>query len=540
MLGLLVPLLVLLAIVLAVVAVMQRVMGKSPQKPGEGADIIPYLLLALAMGVAGFALADLASTAFPGERFVFDPASELATSLAALVVSVPFAVFFWRRQARRRLLHPSAVGWALYLSLMELVFLTAFVVSAVQFLDGLFSDGPLQAWTGTVVFGAMVVFHEIATDRTPPHTDSDAGELPRVLGSAIGWVTVVVGLAGTLGQGLLALAYESLTETIAVEWSPWVAIAVVGVAVWVYKWVRPWPGDLGVPRLSWATMVSIGSLSAALGWATAIGVLFIQYLFSEAAPAGEQFENLPMFAAIALVGLGSWLWHRRPLGEARSNALRAYEYAMSGIGLISSVSLAIALTVTVFEGDLIVGGDSGDVMSIAFSLVVAILVWRFFDGRWRRGEPEFEATAWPRRIHNLGLGILFGLVAAGSLITSIFVLLRRVLDGAGQGSLLTPAATLIFTGLAAWYLLAAYVRDRVYAEDEEVIAPFDVTIVTSHPGLVATRFPKQARLTVIHRGDDAGVIDDEMADSIVAEVANRPSLVWVDQDGFRVAPKRVD
>ncbi|MGH3649897.1 MAG: hypothetical protein ACRDU9_04240, partial [Acidimicrobiia bacterium] len=99
MIGLLVPLLVLLAVVLAVVAVMQRIMGKTPQKPGEGADVIPYLLLALAMGVAGFALADLVSTAFPGDRFVFDPASELATSLAALVVSVPFAVFFWRRQA---------------------------------------------------------------------------------------------------------------------------------------------------------------------------------------------------------------------------------------------------------------------------------------------------------------------------------------------------------------------------------------------------------------------------------------------------------
>jgi hypothetical protein len=30
-----------------------------------------------------------------------------------------------------------------------------------------------------------------------------------------------------------------------------------------------------------------------------------------------------------------------------------------------------------------------------------------------------------------------------------------------------------------------------------------------------------------------------MADRIVAEVANRPSVVWVDRDGFRIAPKRV-
>jgi hypothetical protein len=67
-----------------------------------------------------------------------------------------------------------------------------------------------------------------------------------------------------------------------------------------------------------------------------------------------------------------------------------------------------------------------------------------------------------------------------------------------------------------------------------------VTIIASHPGMIATRFPEQARLKVIHRGDDAGTIDDETAEAIVAAVNNRPSLVWVDEDGFRVAPMRAD
>lgn len=538
MFGLLIPLLLLLAVVLAVVAVMQRVMGKPSQKPGEGGDVIAYLLLALAMGVAGFALADLASTAFPGDRFVFDPASELATSLAALVVSAPFAVFFWRRQARRRALYPGAVGWALYLALMEVVFLTAFVVAAVRFLDGLFTGESLETWTGAVVFGGIVAFHEIAVSRTPPR--SDAGELPRVLGSAIGWVTTVIGLAGTLGSGLFSLLYEAMVEGPGTaEWSPWPAMAVVGLAVWVYRWARPWPEDAGTPRTAWATLVSIGSLVAAVGWATAIAVLFVQYLGSDGAAAAEHFEVLPVFVAIALVGLASWAWHRRQLGSGRTNPLRAYEYAMSGIGLTASTGLAVTLTVTAIDDDLIVGGDIADVISIALSLVVALSLWRYFDRRWRQGEPEVEATAWPRRIHNLGLGIVLGLVAAGSLITTIFILLRRFLDGGGDGSLLTPVAILVYTGLATWYLLAAYVRDRAYIEEEEVVVPFEVTIVTSHPGSIATRFPKQAKLTVIHRGDDAGVIDDEMADAIVSAVANRPSLVWVDQEGFRVAPKRV-
>jgi hypothetical protein len=536
-LGLLFPLLVLLAVVLTVVAVIQRVMGKTPPKQGEG-DVIAYLLLALAMGVAGFAIADLAGTAFPGDRFVFDPADELATSLAAIVVSAPFAIFFWRRQARRRLAHPGAVGWPLYLSLMELVFLSAFVVNAVQFLDGLFTGGSTSTWTGAAVFGGIVVFHEIAAHGSPPR--SDAGQLPRVLGSAIGWVTAAIGLVGTLGLGLFNQLYQAMAEgVVSPEWSPWAAMAVVGVPVWAYKWVRPWPDDAGTPRMTWATLVSIGSLLSAVGFATSIGVQSLEYLLSEGEPAGQHFDLLPFFLAASLVGFASWAWHRRVIGGERTNAVRAYEYAVSAIGLMAATGLAVLLTVTAVEGRRLVGGDLSDVVSIALTLVVALFLWRYFEGRWRKGQPEVEAVSWPRRIHNLGLGVIFGLVAAGSLITTLFILLRRVLDGGEDGSLLTPAATLVYTGLVTWYLLAAYVRDRRYAEDEEVVTPFDVTIVTSHPGSIAERFPKQAALTVIHRGDDEGAIDDDMADRIVAEVANRPSVVWVDRDGFRIAPKRV-
>jgi hypothetical protein len=51
-------------------------------------------------------------------------------------------------------------------------------------------------------------------------------------------------------------------------------------------------------------------------------------------------------------------------------------------------------------------------------------------------------------------------------------------------------------------------------------------------------FPEQARTRVLYREDDAGIVDDEMAAAIVAAVANRSSLVWVDEAGFRVAPAR--
>ncbi len=45
-------------------------------------------------------------------------------------------------------------------------------------------------------------------------------------------------------------------------------------------------------------------------------------------------------------------------------------------------------------------------------------------------------------------------------------------------------------------------------------------------------------MRVLYRGDAAGAVDEAMAEEIVASVANASSFVWVDEDGFRVAPVR--
>jgi hypothetical protein len=57
--------------------------------------------------------------------------------------------------------------------------------------------------------------------------------------------------------------------------------------------------------------------------------------------------------------------------------------------------------------------------------------------------------------------------------------------------------------------------------------------------MIATKLPPQARLIVIHRGDGVGIIDEEMADQIVADVKSQSSVVWVDEDGYRIAPRLV-
>jgi hypothetical protein len=528
--------LVLLAIAITVVIIVQRSLGTKSRPGDSGADIVAYLVLALSVGVTGFALAQLARTAFPGDRFVFDPAEDLANSLSALVVAVPFAIYFWRRQARRRQTYPESPGWTLYLVLMEMVFTTAFVIAAVFFINGLLTDASADAWTGVVIFGGIVVLHELAALRTPPL--SDVGELRRVIGSAIGLVTGTIGLAGVLiaafSAGYEAIGGSSVSDT----FHPFVAMLAVGAPLWWYRWVRPWPGEPSIPRLAWSVVVAVGSLFLAIASATTIAVICVQYVFADTSPAGQHFEPLPVALGLILAAMPVWLAHRGTIGDHDADTTQLYRYTMAAIGFATAVGTATALTIIAFDRQLIVGAGSDVVVGLATVLVAGLAVWLIFERRATAIDMSRPAASWSRRIYTLGLGAVFGLVAAGALIAATVVVLRRLLATPGEGSLLEPVSILAYTGLSSWYLLRAYQRERDRREPTEKLAPFEVTIICSHPGMIAARFGDEARLKVIYRADDAGRIDDAMADEIVAAVANRAALVWVDDEGFRVAPKR--
>ncbi len=528
--------LLLLAVGLTVVIIVQRSLGSKSDPSDSGADVVAYLLLALSVGVAGFSLARLASTAFPGERFVFDPAEDLANALSALVVSLPFAVYFWRRQARRRESYPESPGWTLYLSLIEMVFTTALVIVAVLFLNGLLTDESASAWTGVVVFGGIFALHEYAVSKTPPL--SDAGELRRVLGSAIGLVTGAIGLAGVLIAAVSA-GYEAIGGgRVADSFHPFVAMLVLGGPLWWYRWARPWPTEPSVPRLTWSVVVTVGSLFAVLGAVTAIAVAGLQYVFAETSPAGQHFELVPVALGMTLAAAPIWAVHRASLGAKNADTTQLYRYTMAAVGFATAVITVTALTIVAFDRALIVGGGSDVVVGLATVLVAGLVVWRVFEPAATVIDRDRSAVSWPRRIYTLGLGAVFGLVAAGALIAAVFVLLRRVLATPADGSLLEPVSILLYTGLSSWYLLRGYQRDRESPGAAEKLVPFEVTIICSHPGTIATKFAKEAKMRVLYRADDAGRIDEAMADEIVAAVANRPALIWVDEAGFRVAPKR--
>jgi len=117
-------------------------------------------------------------------------------------------------------------------------------------------------------------------------------------------------------------------------------------------------------------------------------------------------------------------------------------------------------------------------------------------------------------------------------------LFQKFLDTSSGDSLAVQGGLFVFAGLATWHLLRTNAEDRALIVSPEVLTPFAVTIICSHPGMISTMFPTEARVRVIYREDESGVITDHMAAEIVAAVGHTPSHVWVDGDGYRVAAAR--
>lgn len=534
--GISIGLIVLAGIVIGGIAIVRRFVGQREQAADGGGDVLAYLLLALAVGVAGFALASLASTAFSSGDFVIDVTGRVANSLAALVVATPVAVFLWRRQDKRRSSHPRSAGWTVYLALIEAVFMTSLVVSMYGVYAWIFTNATSADWTNVIVFGAVVVFHEWAAGRTPPA--SDGASLPRVVGSAVGLVALLIGLGGIVSW-LLSEVYSTLTPTAGgSQLGTWVSFFLAGAPVWYYRWLRPWTGEPDTPRNVWTFLVSVAGLVASVGSVTTILIQTLTYLFTDTGPAGSYFEFLPYAVAIAIVGAAAWAHHRRRLGKERTDPVRAYSYASAAVGLIATTGSATGLSVAAFgAGDFIVR-EAEAVIGLALTLVAGASVWLYFWLQASRQPREVEAPSGPRRFYLIGMSVIAGLTSAGALIASLIIIFQRLLGSGAGESVVLPISLFVFAGLATWHLLRENATDRELIGSEESITPYSVTIICSHPGMLSARFPDVAKVRVLYRADESGVIDDDMAEQIVAEVGNRSSYVWVDSDGYRVTPAR--
>lgn len=528
MLSLLIPVLI---IAVVVVFLMRRGgEGRSPGS-GDGEDLLAYLILAVAVGVATFSLMNLGRAAFPTGSFVTNPERQIAAALAGLIVSVPVAIYLWRRQRARRDVFPRSGGWTLYLALVEAVFMTAFAISLHALLAWWLASGNRVHFTDIAVFAGILVFHEVATKVTPPR--SGGFELPRIIGSAIGLIALAIG-ASALLTSVLDRIFRYSTS---IDFGSTLAILITGAVVWVWRWLRPWPEPAGHARNGWTFLVATLSLGALLGSLGVVISRLLTFFLTSTVPARPFFNILPMTLAVTLVASAIWIHHRMRLGRERTHPVRAYEYFTAAQGLSAAVVAGVALATALFSRSVIAGGREAAAIYSGTFILLGLGMWWFF---WKRAElqpRESEILAPPRRTYLLGVGVLMATAAAIALIITLVGVFQIIL---GVGDLSTRFPTTISlvlaAGGAAWHLLSRYVKDKESVATGETIAAFDVTLICSHPGVIATRFPDQARVRVVYRGDDLGLIDDEMADRIVAAVNNRPSFVWVDESGFRLAP----
>jgi hypothetical protein len=242
---------------------------------------------------------------------------------------------------------------------------------------------------------------------------------------------------------------------------------------------------------------------------------------------------------VALVGWLLWAHHRRLLGRERTDPVRAHEYSTLAVAVSSGVAAATTLMTTVFAGSAFVGSSGALAISAGVVLVASFLTWLRYWARAQAQPRGVEAASMPRRFYLLGLGVVMALVGAGALIATLVLIFQALLRVESLSDSFVVAVTLfVAAGGVAWHLLRNNADDRSLTESTEVVTPFEVTVICSHPGMLATRFPKEAKTRVIYRSDQQGVIDDEMADAIVAAVGTTNTLVWVDESGFRVAPAR--
>ena len=546
--------LVLLALVVGGIALGIRALTRrQAEQEGDGQDIIPYGLLAIFVGITVLALAQLGRAAFPGANIIGTAVDRVPAALAGLVVGFPVSFILWRRQAERRKRFPESAGWPLYLAAAEAVLMTALIVVVFQLLDWLILDGPRSSWTDVIVVGVAVGFHQWAASDDRP--GSEIAGLPRVVGAAVGLIVGAVGLTGTLIAALDAIYGTIFATAGAAEVGNFVILLALGGILWVVRWLPQWDREPGVPRKTWLVITSVVSLTTAIGAGVTIFAVALTYLLGDTSPAADHFVVMPGAIATGAVAMLIWWHHRSRLGSPwtvaihddstevrlRDGAVAAYQYFMTAIGLAFGVGALTALAAIAFGSDDFVGGDITEaVIPLAIIALTALGVWWRFWSQVTSGDPAVEAGLISRRIYLLGMAVIAGLTTAQALITTLVVLFQIVLgEEPSRLAFAAEGSLTIFAGAATLHLVQVLRSDRSLHTREDVVTPFQVTVICSHPGSLATMFPKQATTRIVYRADGIGVVDAEMAQQIVDAVGATSSLVWVGDESFEVAPARI-
>jgi hypothetical protein len=565
MVGLVLPLLVVIAVVWFV---------RSRGHPGSDAEHLVVALrrtlqhagMVVAAAAAAIGAARLLEYVLTPDLFGSDRASRLALGLSLTLVAGPVWYLLWRAATRTLRAEPAeraTPSWGLYLVVVSLGALIVAVVNLVRVGDALLGVQPYEPAALALVLVAVPMWGaHVLLGRHPEL--SPTSSVPRLLavgGCVVGLVTLAVGVGGLLRGGLGELYWAAFGPPLV---DPGTAVlrhgavlAVVGVAVWWWYWLR---AEVDGPRdaLGSAYVLLVGVLGGLVTAVVAAGFSlgnalewFIAEPFSDR--AAVHFADQPIAVAAALTGLTAWWYHRRVLevGAVRADPEvgRAYEYLAAGVGLVAAAvgvtQIVVALIELAVPASILdpgVGPRQTLVVGLPM-LIVGLPVWGTFWHRIQgrvRGEPELEGRTLSRRIH---LSLLFGLAGAIAVVSAVvvlFVTFRDLLAGElGAGTLYDlriAAGLVVATGATAAYHATVHRRDRAVLAPRPDVAvhPRDVLLIGPDGRDLAAAVAADvgAKVRSLHRLDARHVDVDPhaVADAIRAS-HHEHVLVTVGEDG---------
>jgi hypothetical protein len=317
-----------LVLPISLVIVIVRAIQNRSDLSGEVATMalrrfFQYLLL-LGLGIiSAMGLAGLLAQVLPeADTLVRRGSAAEAQAVTFTIVGVPLFVamsFLTRRRLQSDPNEAESLGWAFYLSVMQIVGLAIVMTTAVRAFDWGLSDGDLDTtdvahgivWL--IVWGVhwVVAGRTIAAVRMLPHL---------IAGSAAGLVLLLAGLASAVGASLNSL-YAMLFETVLVEdleglLRESAGLVVVGGLVWWWYW--PMNAARAERTTLWnvyALLVGVlGGLLTTLAWLGVIIATALEWAF-DGGSAVEQFDVAPEVATALLLAVGVWLYHRLAVGS---------------------------------------------------------------------------------------------------------------------------------------------------------------------------------------------------------------------------------
>jgi hypothetical protein len=536
MVGALIPLAVLALVIFAVRRARRE---QSPLSTGQQVRFFfLYLSLLVAVLVAAAGLAGSIGPVVDGAALVADDSDQAALNLAMLLLGVPLAVVLGL-STRRRLASDrtelQSFGWSLFVTVGTVVPLVVAMVGGYRTLlavvraedyDG-FALAQLVVW-GATWYGVR------RTDRALTHAAPTA--LRHVTPALIGLGVSAVAL-GQLVSGLVQRAFDAGAGAVVVPGASslhrGLALLAVGGAVWVLEWLRGLNREPGSEAWRFAVVLFgvAGGLITAITSTAIVGYQVVVWLVGSPSSdvARTHFRSMPDAVGGLCAGGLVWWYHRTTLkerpGGSRAEVDRTYEHLMAAGGLGATSFGVVILIVAIIEastGARLLRGDSAiNTLLLACTLlVVGVPVWfAYWRSTLRRRAAE-ERNSITRRVYLVTLLGVGGLVALGTAIGTVYVILRDMIDGRLDSSTLRavryPLAVLVTSGGVAGYHFAIFRGEHPGSSGDTSLesgartGPHRVVVAgPSNPTLEATlRAVPGVELEWVVAGDGSWPVDD--------------------------------